>query len=127
MFPFSISAEVVAVFIPILIVLGFFAAAITSIVISGKHKELAHRERIIAMEKGIPVPEIPKVEKRPMYLRLRVWGLVFTFIGIALVITIWVTAGIRAGIWGLLGVAIGAAMLISARREMNEPPAGGSE
>lgn len=127
MFPFSMSPEVVAVFIPILIVFGFFAAAITSIVLSGKYKELAHRERIIAMEKGIPVPEMPKVVKRPVYLTLRAWGLILTLLGVALIIAISVTAGVRAGIWGLLPVAVGAAMLIAARKEEKEPPIGGSE
>jgi cadmium resistance protein CadD (predicted permease) len=123
MFPFEVSAEVIAIFIPIIVVLGVFAAVITSIVVSGKHKELAHRERIIAMEKGIPVPEMPKIEKRPMHLTMRAWGLIFMMLGVALIIAIWVTAGVKAGIWGLLPVAIGAAMLIAARREKDEPPA----
>ena len=124
MYPFAMEPQMIAIFIPILVVLGVFAAVITSIIVNGKHKELAHRERILAMEKGIPIPEEPKVEKRPAYLSFRAWGYVLMLLGVALVAALWVTAGGKAGVWGLLPAAIGIAMLIAASKERSEASAG---
>lgn len=124
MYPFSMEPQVIAIFIPILAVLGVFAVVITSIIVGGKHKELAHKERILAMEKGIQIPEEPPVVKRPAYLSIRAWGFVLTLLGVALVVALWVTAGGKAGVWGLLPTAIGIAMLVAANRERNETAAG---
>lgn len=120
MYPFSIDTGVIAIFIPILTVLGVFAVVITSVIVNGKHKELAHKERLLAMEKGIPIPEEPPVVKRPAYLTIRAWGFVLTMLGVALVAALWVTAGGKAGVWGLLPTAIGVAMLFAANREKSE-------
>jgi cadmium resistance protein CadD (predicted permease) len=123
MYPFSINPNVVAVFIPILIVLGVFAVVITSVIVNSKHKELAHKERILAMDKGIAIPEEPPVVRRPAYLTIRAWGFVLTLLGVALIIALWVTAGGKAGVWGLLPTAIGIAMLFAASRERSESTA----
>lgn len=117
-------AATIAVFIPIIVVIGVFAAIITSIVVKGKHKELEHKQRLIAMEKGIPIPEPPPQpmrKKRPTYLKFRAWGLVLLFLGIVLIVSIWVAAGVIGGIWGTVPVAVGAALLVVARLEQNDP------
>ena len=123
MYPFSIDTGVIAIFIPILTVLGVFAVVITSVIVNSKHKELAHKERLIAMEKGISIPEEPPVTRRPAYLTIRAWGFVLTLLGVALVVALWVTAGGKVGVWGLLPTAIGVAMLFAANREKNESAA----
>ena len=124
MYPFSIDTGVIAIFIPILAVIGVFAVVITSVIVSSKHKELAHKERILAMDKGIPIPEEPLVAKRPAYLTIRAWGFILTLLGVALVIALWVTAGGKAGVWGLLPTAVGLAMLFAANKEMRESTTG---
>jgi hypothetical protein len=117
---FDISPEVVAIAIPVLATLGIFAAIITGIVINGRQKELQHQERMSAMEKGIPIPEPPKVEKRPAYKTLRVWGLVLGAIGLGALIGITAEAGIRHGLWGGIPLLAGIAFLISANIEKSE-------
>lgn len=124
MYPFSIDTGVIAIFIPILTVFGVFVVVITSVIMSSKHKELAHKERLLAMEKGIPIPEKPPVAKRPAHLTIRAWGLVLALLGVALVIALWVTAGGKAGVWGLLPTAVGIAMLFAANKEMRESTTG---
>ncbi|HUV36870.1 MAG TPA: DUF6249 domain-containing protein, partial [Patescibacteria group bacterium] len=124
MYPFAMEPQVIAIFIPILTVLGVFAVVITSILVSGKHKELAHKERLLAMEKGISIPAEPPVEKRLAYLSIRAWGFVLTLLGVALVIALWVTAGAKAGVWGLLPTAVGVAMIVAASRERKETATG---
>ena len=117
---FDISPEVVAIAIPILGTLGIFAAIITGIVIKGKQKELDHQERMSAMEKGIPIPEPPKVVKRPAYKSLRVWGLVLGAIGLATIIGITAEAGIRHGLWGGVPLLAGISFLVAANLEKSE-------
>jgi hypothetical protein len=117
---FDIRPETVAIAIPILFVLGLFAAIIASIVINGRRKELEHKERLIAMEKGLPIPESPPVARTPRYLVLRNWGLVVLCFGVSLVIAISVAEGVREGVWGLLPLSIGAGLLIAAQLEKSD-------
>lgn len=117
---FDLGPEVIALLIPIIAVLGAFGTAIASIIIRGKERELEHQERLIAMEKGIPIPE-PKKEKRPpRYLAVRAWGLVMTLLGLALVVAISLQTGIRYGAWGLLPLAIGLGLIMAAGYEKRE-------
>jgi hypothetical protein len=117
---FGINPALAAVFIPILAVIGTFAMIITVIIMGNRHKELQHRERIIAMEKGIEIPKEPEKVKRPVYLTMRAWGLVLFAVGIVIFFGIWVEAGFRYSLWGLLPAAIGAALLIAGRLESKE-------
>jgi len=109
-----VDAEVVAVFIPILGVLGGVLIAITAVVMNGRRKELEHRERIIAMEKGLPLPA-PMVElERPKYSGRRANGLVLTGIGLALTIALSAEEGFTdGGMWGLIPMFIGIGLLIA--------------
>ena len=109
-----------AITIPLLSILGGVAIAITAIVMSGRKKELKHKERIIAMEKGVELPPEKKEEKRPEYLSNRSAGLVMTFIGIALTIALWTTAGKDGGVWGLIPLGIGIGLLVSSALEKKE-------
>lgn len=119
MFEF-INPEVIAVLIPIVTIICVFAFVITAIIIEGRQKEMRHRERVLAMEKGLDIPVEPPKKKPPRYLAIRAWGLVFTLLGLALVIGISGAAGIRHGVWGLVPGMIGVALLVAARLEHAE-------
>jgi hypothetical protein len=109
-----------AITIPLLCILGGVAISITAIVMAGRKKELKHKERVVAMEKGIEIPAEKREEKRPEYLSNRSGGLVMTFIGIALTIALWATAGKDGGVWGLIPLGIGVGLLISSALEKKE-------
>jgi protein-S-isoprenylcysteine O-methyltransferase Ste14 len=117
---FGLSPQIVAVFIPILAVIGTFAMIITVVIMGSRQKELEHRERIIAMEKGMEIPKEPDKVRRPPHLTMRAWGLVLSAVGIIVFLGIWVEEGFRYSLWGLLPAAVGVALLISARLEKKE-------
>jgi cadmium resistance protein CadD (predicted permease) len=119
----SLDAEVVAISIPILAVCGGVLIAITSIIVNGRKKEQEHRERLIAMEKGLTLPATtaPEVE-RPKFSNRRANGLVMTGIGLALTIALFVV-GEEAGVWGLVPLFIGIGLLVAGaidKREYDE-------
>ncbi len=116
-----VDAEVVAVFIPIIGVLGGVFIAVTAVVMNGRRKELEHRERILAMEKGMPIPT-PAVEtERPKYSGRRANGLVLTGIGLALTIAMTAQEGFTdGGMWGLIPMFIGIGLLIAGALDKRE-------
>jgi hypothetical protein len=125
---FGFDAGVVALLIPIVAVVGGMAIAIVGVITKSKEEELKHKERIIAMEKGIPIPESapcqPKTDK-PRYLAIRAWGLVITLIGVALIISISIGQqdDPRHGIWGLIPTGLGVGLLMAAwfeKRDMEK-------
>jgi hypothetical protein len=115
-----IDPEVVAITIPLLSIFGGVAIAITAIVMSARKKELMHKERVLAMEKGIDIPVEPRELKRPSYLHNRSAGLVMTFLGIALTIALFAVAGKDGGVWGLIPLAIGIGLLVSSTLERRD-------
>jgi len=120
---FGIDAGVVAMLIPIVAVAGGIAIAIVGVITKGKEEELKYKERIIAMEKGIPIPELPTPAPRnekPRYLAIRAWGLVITLIGVAVMISISVGSALRNGIWGLIPTALGVGLLLAAWLEKRD-------
>lgn len=118
--PAYLRPEVAALAIPVLAILGGVAIAVAAIIMDGRKKELLHKERLIAMEKGIPIPQEPRKAKRASYLKNRTGGLVMTFIGITLTIAMWTTGGAEAGVWGLPALGIGIGLLISSNLERKE-------
>jgi hypothetical protein len=115
--------ELVAISIPILAVTGGVLIAITAIVTKGRQKEQEHRERVLAMEKGIAPPTPPVEVERPKYSSRRANGLVMTGIGLALTIAMWTESGADAGVWGLIPLFIGIGLLIAGsidKREYDE-------
>lgn len=119
---FDIAPSVVAIFIPILAVVGVFAVVITSVIVGGKSKELEHQERLLAMEKGIDLPEPKEKRKRPRYLAIRAWGLVLFALGIAVLIGISAEAGFKHGLWGLTPLLVGLSLLLAASIEKRDLP-----
>jgi hypothetical protein len=117
---FEINPSVVAITIPILFVLGAIAVTITALILDAGRKERKHKERLIAMEKGIELPEEPVKTSPPRYLAMRAWGFVFTFIGIATFIGITSEEGLKHGVWGLMPMSIGIALLVASFLEKKE-------
>ncbi len=116
-----IEAETIALAIPILFVMGGILVAITAIVMQARRKDLEHRERILAMEKGLPLPaDAPAKPERPRYSSRRANGLVLTGIGVALTIAMWVEDGGSTGVWGLIPLFIGIGLLIAAHLDKKE-------
>ena len=114
------SPEMFAIMIPITAFVGGIAIAIVAIVMGGRKKELEHKERLIAMEKGIEIPQARQPETRPPYRSNRTAGLVMTLTGVAVTIANWTVAGATGGVWGLIPLAIGIGLLISSALEKNE-------
>jgi hypothetical protein len=113
--------EVVAIFIPIIAILGGCAIAVAAVIGAGKKKELEHRERVIALEKGIPLPEAqPEPVKRPAFAGRRAAGLVIFAFGIALTLGISVAESFQEGVWGLLFIFVGIGLLIAAFLDKRE-------
>ena len=110
----NIGPETVAIFIPILAVLGGVLIAITGIIVGGRKKDLEHRERMVAIEKGIPLPEAPVKEAKKTYSGRRASGLVLTGIGLSVWIAISAAEGPEEGVWGLIPLFIGVGLLIAA-------------
>jgi hypothetical protein len=112
--------------IPILFVCGSIVVAIVAIIVQGRNKDLEHRERLIAMEKGIPLPEPPAAcikpakPQRPIHSLRRSWGLVFVGIGIALFTILASLAGLKYGAWGMLPLLIGAGLITGAVLDKKE-------
>lgn len=119
----AIGPEVIAVFIPIIVVLGGVMIAVTAVVTHGKKRELEHKERLFSLEKGIPLPEPEPSVKKPAYSGRRAGGLVILGFGVALTIGLTVSEGFEQGVWGLLFIFVGLGLLIAAfldKREYEE-------
>jgi hypothetical protein len=86
----------------------------------GRRKDLEHRERVIAMEKGLPIPEPVPVKERPKYSNRRANGLVLTGIGVAVTIAMWVEDGSSTGVWGLIPLFIGIGLLVAGHLDKTE-------
>ena len=112
--------ETIAIFIPIILVFGGILIAITGIIIKGRNKDLEHRERLVAMEKGLPLPEPEIAVRRPVHSGRRVGGLVMFGIGLATTIAIWTVEGANGGVWGLIPLFIGVGLLIAAALDKKE-------
>jgi len=116
----NVDPDVVAIMIPITAIAGGIAIAIVAIIMGARKKELEHKERLLAMEKGIEIPQAQEPEKRPSYRSNRTAGLVMTLLGIAIMVANWAVAGTKGGVWGLIPLAIGVGLLISAALEKKE-------
>ena len=116
----TIGPEHIAIFIPILAVTGGVLIAITAVIIGGRKKDLEHRERIAAMEKGIPLPEPPPERRKPVHSIRRASGLVMAGIGLSLWIALSVAVGGREGVWGLIPLFFGLGLIIASVLDKRE-------
>ena len=87
-----------------------------------KTRQLRGQEILAAIEKGIEVPFPPP--KKRNYLAQ---GLVWTALGIALVIALWISTKASVAVWGLLPMAMGVAFLLIAYFEKKKKEKEGEE
>lgn len=92
--------------------------------------ELHHQERILAIERGMEVPELPaeffssgrKPALPPGSGSLR-WGLICLFVGMALAVAMALNDGAQQASWALLPVAVGLALLVHYKVDKQAAPA----
>ncbi len=133
--------DVLSVFIPIVaIVFGIGAGMLSTWTEHKRRSQLldqAHRERMSALEKGLPMPELPpnlvtgkSEDGNPRYAPLRAmrFGLMMLGIGIVLYLALGRVAHEDVALFGLIPAVIGAANLVYAgllsRKERAGPGAG---
>jgi hypothetical protein len=119
----NIGPEQIAVMIPIVAILGTFVVVIVAIIMEGRKKDLQHKERLFALEKGLPLPDPPEKETKPVHSTRRAWGLVWAGLGLALTIALAANpdaADVRAWGWGLIPLFIGVGLLIAATLDKKE-------
>ena len=88
-----------------------------------QRNQMLHQERMLAIEKGLPIPVdyLERVPRRRPYLR----GLVFAALGLGLMVLGWINA-YRDGDWDLFGIGVvflfvGIALLAADKLTMKRP------
>jgi len=112
-------------FIGLVSAVAFFAAIIVIVVVIIRHRkeraEMLHKERMMALEKGLPVPT--DVLEPPRKKRPYVTGLVWAGIGVAIVLWGIIEQEDDLNAWGLVPLFVGIALIIgdalAARRSGN--------
>jgi Domain of unknown function (DUF6249) len=125
------ASELLALMIPILGVTMGIGLAMLGLWFDYRRKkemfELHHKERMVAIEKGMEVPPLPvdffypSRKRRPAPGDLLRRGLILLFVGAAIMVALSQEAN-RHYWWGLIPVALGSAYFISYFVERNRPP-----
>src|SRR5262245_56669782 len=109
--------EQMALMIPILMIVLGVGVGIVAIVTSHREKqqriELRHRERLVAIEKGIDLPLDPEPATEPKTGASLRGGLMGLFVGVVLYFALEEVANVDVAIFGLIPAAAGLASLIS--------------
>mgnify|MGYP006981525058 FL=1 len=119
--------ETIGVFIPIVAIVFGIGAGMLSVWTEHKRRsqllEQAHRERMAAIEKGLPMPEIPAglvsgksedANPRNAPLRAMRSGLMLLGIGVVLFFALGRVSGDEVALFGLIPAVIGVAILVYA-------------
>jgi hypothetical protein len=114
--------DVIGVFIPIVAIVMGIGIGMLSIWTEHKRKaqllEQYHKERIVALEKGLPLPELDRKlvaldeSEPPTAARAYRNGLMLLLIGIILYFGLDELLGIRFSLFGLIPAAVGVANLL---------------
>lgn len=120
--------DTLAMLIPIFAILAVAAVLIVGLTLRAKRRELLHKERLAAIEKGIEIPQALLAESEavgPNACLLR--GLIWLFTGAAIVLfflAIWLAGGDRhmlaASSLGLIPAGVGLAYLLVYRKIRSE-------
>ncbi len=88
-----------------------------------QRNQMLHQERMLAIEKGLPIPVdyLERIPRRRPYVR----GLVFAAIGLGLVVYGWIDAAESGGDHDMLGIGVvflfvGAALLVGDKLTMRK-------
>lgn len=76
--------------------------------------EAHHKERLAAIERGMDIPALPESFYNPYQRKPRalLWGMIWFFVGIALVISLGRVAGEEVMYFGLIPTGVGLAYLL---------------
>ena len=126
--------------LPIVAVVGGITAGIVKSHHRAKMIELAQRERIVAIERGLDISKLPPLMPMPGLLgedpglhqerrqarraaRTAVWGVLVASVGLSLTFILLLTVPLDTGAWGsgLFFLMLGAALLISSRIMRPDP------
>ena len=111
-----------AMWAPVTVILAVVALGVVALYLRHKSKERVSKERMLLLEKGLPVPpELYDIKppKAGDYRTSRIWllllGLLCIFIGFGAGVVETINNGIASGIGGLIAILIGIAFLITER------------
>jgi peptidoglycan/LPS O-acetylase OafA/YrhL len=109
--PEALIIPIVGMIIPIIAILGGLGIALAALKHRSKRNQLEHEERMLALEKGVPLPEpvIPPPKQKNPYF----WGIVLGAFGLALFIGFAVDSDEEFIIWGAIFLLVGVAILIA--------------
>ncbi len=99
------------------ILVPFFALAVPVAIVlivhvfDSKHKERIHKERMLAMEKGIEVPKFEERSKTPGHIQARNAGIIITALGLGAFVPAYVNAGWKPALGTLVIILLGLAFL----------------
>jgi len=78
--------------------------------------DLNHQERMNALERGLELPALPSAgegtQREPLARYYLQRGLIFTLLGLSLMVALGVNVGVSSALWGLPVSAFGIAYLI---------------
>ena len=113
------SEDVLALLIPHVVILMVMGAVIVYFVLDYRRRraivEAYHKERLAAIERGMDIPPLPAAlfertrNRRPRHL---LYGMIWLFVGIALVVSLGAVAGEQVMYFGLIPAGIGLAFLL---------------
>jgi len=124
-------SDVMALMIPIIAIVMGIGIAMLSVVLDYRKKRdifaMHHKERLVAIEKGMEVPPLPPEffqngHRRPCTPATNLRrGLVLLLVGVAIMIALYNTYN-RAYLWGLVPAAVGIANLLTYWIESRKAP-----
>jgi hypothetical protein len=116
--------HIIPFFVPIIAIVLGIAIGMLGLVLDYRKKsrmfELHHKERLLAIERGMEVPPLPPEffanprrddDAGPRASSLR-WGLIWLLLGAALGVAMGVNDGLEQASWALLPAAVGLAQII---------------
>jgi hypothetical protein len=114
--------HIIPLFIPIIAIVMGIGIGMMGLYLDYQKKsrmfELHHKERLLAIERGMEVPPLPaeffmsrKSHRSDKARSLRL-GLVFTCVGVAVAFALIINEGFQAATWALIPIAVGVANLV---------------
>ena len=106
----SVLLPIMGLLIPLVFILAGLGIALTALKHRAKRNELEHQERMLALERGAPLPPamVPPPRTKNPYL----WGFILVAFGLALSIGL-ATEGDSEWVWGGLFFFVGAGILLA--------------
>lgn len=111
--------SILAVMVPIIAIVMGIGLAMLAVWVRHQSKremfELHHKERLLAIERGMEVPPLPPeffkdgLDRGSDRMRQ---GLVWLFVGMALIVALALNKSLETAAWGLIPFAVGIANLI---------------